>query len=91
MPTRQVAIASSVGLHARPANLFVQEVNKLGLEITIEKEGRPPVNASSLLGVMTLGVKQGEVVTLSAEGEGADEALDHLVAFLEIDHDAPQP
>lgn len=88
MPSREVAIGSSVGLHARPANLFVQEVNKLGLPVTLQKEGSPPVDACSLLGIMTLGVKHGEVVTLAAEGDAADEALDALVEFLTIDHDA---
>ena len=89
MPSREVAIASASGLHARPANLFVQTVNGLGLRVTIQKEGRPPVDARSMLGVMTMGVKHGEVVTLTAEGDGAEAALDRLVAFLEIDHDAP--
>lgn len=88
MPTREVAIASSVGLHARPANLFVQEVTKLGLPVTVQKDGGPAVDARSLLGVMTLGAKFGEVVTLSAEGDGADAVLDQLVEFLKIDHDA---
>lgn len=87
MPTREVAIGSSVGLHARPANLFVQKVTELGLPVTLQKEGRPPVDARSLLGVMTLGVKHGEVVTLAAEGDNADEVLDELVEFLKIDHD----
>ncbi len=88
MATREAVIGSSVGLHARPANLFVQEVTKLGLPVTVQKEGRPPVDARSLLGIMTLGVKGGETVTLAAEGEGAEEALDQLVEFLSIDHDA---
>ena len=87
--SRNVTIASSVGLHARPANLFVQTVNGLGLRVTIQKEGRPPVDARSMLGVMTLGAKHGEVVTLAANGDGAEAALDTLVAFLSIDHDAP--
>ncbi|HHT11745.1 MAG TPA: HPr family phosphocarrier protein [Propionibacterium sp.] len=88
MPSREAFIGSSVGLHARPANLFVQEVTKLDIPVMLQKEGRPPVDARSLLGIMTLGVKGGETVTLSAEGDGADEALDHLVEFLKIDHDA---
>ena len=54
----------------------MQEVNKLGVPVTLQKEGRPPVDARSLLGIMTLGVKHGEVVTLAAEGDGADEARD---------------
>lgn len=89
MPSRDVAIASTVGLHARPANLFVTEVASLGIPVTIAKQGGRAVDARSMLGVMTLGAKHGEVVTLTAEGEGAEAALDRLVAFLSIDHDSP--
>lgn len=72
MATRQVAIASSVGLHARPASLFVQAATATGLPVTIAKEGGNAVDARSILMVMALGAKNGEVVTLSAEGDGAD-------------------
>ena len=88
MPTRKVKVASRVGLHARPASLFVQAVTATGLPVTIAKQGGNPVDARSILGVMALGAKNGEVVTLSAEGDGADAALDSLVALLERDLDA---
>lgn len=88
MPTRDVAIASSVGLHARPASLFVQAATAAGLPITIAKEGGKPVDARSILMVMALGAKHGETVTLSAEGDGADAALDSLVELLSRDLDA---
>ncbi|MDQ7994020.1 MAG: HPr family phosphocarrier protein [Propionicimonas sp.] len=88
MPSRTVAIASSVGLHARPASLFVQAATATGLPVTIAKAGGSPVDARSILMVMALGAKNGEEVTLSAEGEGADEALDGLVALLSRDLDA---
>jgi len=88
MPTRHVAVASSVGLHARPASLFVQAATAAGLPITIAKEGGKPVDARSILMVMALGAKHGETVTLSAEGEGADAALDSLVELLARDLDA---
>ncbi len=88
MATRQVSIASSVGLHARPASLFVQAATATGLPVTIAKEGGNPVDARSILMVMALGAKNGEVVTLVAEGDGADEALDSLVALLSRDLDA---
>ena len=71
MATRQVSIASSVGLHARPASLFVQAATATGLPVTIAKEGGNPVDARSILMVMALGAKNGETVTLSADGEGA--------------------
>lgn len=88
MPTRNVAIASAIGLHARPASLFVQAATAAGVPITIAKEGGKAVNARSILMVMALGAKHGETVTLSAEGEGAEEALDSLVELLSRDLDA---
>lgn len=88
MATRQVSIASSVGLHARPAALFVQEATSTGLPVTIAKEGGDPVDARSILAVMALGAKNGEQVTLEAEGDGADAALDKLVELLSRDLDA---
>ena len=88
MATREVAIGSSVGLHARPASIFVQAATATGLPVTIAKAGGNPVDARSILGVMALGAKNGEIVTLSADGDGADAALDSLVALLERDLDA---
>ena len=88
MATRQVQIASSVGLHARPASLFVQAATATGLAVTIAKEGGNPVDARSILMVMAMGARHGETVTLSAEGDGADAALDSLVELLSRDLDA---
>jgi len=88
MATRTVTIASSVGLHARPASLFVQAAGESGLDIEIGRPGEEAVDATSILGVMALGAKHGEEITLTAEGEGAEEALDSLVALLSRDLDA---
>ena len=88
MATRQVTIASAVGLHARPASLFVQAVTATGLPVTVAKEGGAAVDARSILMVMALGAKFGETVTLAAEGDGAEEALDSLVELLSRDLDA---
>lgn len=87
MLVRKATIASSVGLHARPAALFVQEVIKFDVPVTIAVGDDEPVDADSMISVMSLGAMCGDVVTLVAE-DGAEEALDALVAFLEIDHDA---
>lgn len=87
MATRTATIASGHGLHARPAALFVQAANDSGLDVTIEKDGRD-APAGSILGVISLAVNQGDVVTLTADGDNADAVLDSLVAFLETDHDA---
>ncbi|HOA66277.1 MAG TPA: HPr family phosphocarrier protein [Phycicoccus elongatus] len=88
MAQRTVTIASSVGLHARPAALFVEAVNETGLEVEIGRPGDDAVDASSILGVMALGAKHGEEVVLTADGDGAEEALDGLVALLSRDLDA---
>lgn len=88
MATRKVTIASSVGLHARPAALFVQAASATGVDVEIGREGEELVDATSILGVMALGATHGEEVILSADGEGADEALDSLVELLSRDLDA---
>lgn len=91
MPERHVAIASRVGLHARPAAIFAEAAGALDVEVTIRKENEPAedaMDAASILSIMSLGAGYGEVVVLQADGEGADAALDTLVAVLETDHDA---
>lgn len=88
MASRTTTIASSVGLHARPAALFVQQATESGLDVQIARPGEDPVDATSILGVMTLGAKHGETVELTAGGETADEVLDGLVTLLETDLDA---
>ncbi|GLY32266.1 HPr family phosphocarrier protein [Kineosporia sp. NBRC 101731] len=88
MPARQVVIGSSVGLHARPASLFTQAAAQAAVPVTIAREGGDPVDARSILLVLSLGVKHGETVTLAAEGEGADPALDDLASLLAQDLDA---
>jgi len=88
MPTRTVTVASKVGLHARPAATFTRAVAGSGLPVTIGVAGKDPVDAASVLAVMTLGVQYGQEVTLHAEGDGATATLNELVALLATDHDA---
>lgn len=88
MSERQVTIGSKVGLHARPASLFAKAVKNTGVPVKIAKNGQAPVNAASLLSLLTLGAEFGEQVTLSAEGEGSEAALDELAAMLGSELDA---
>jgi len=87
MPERTVTVASSVGLHARPASLFAQAAAKAGVPVTLTSSKGKSVNAASILGVLSLGIGHGEEVTLAAEGENADAALDSLVELLNTDLD----
>ena len=91
MPERTAVIASRVGLHARPAGIFVAAVGELPPAVTIAMAGEPAedaMDASSSLSIMSLGASNGDTVVLRAEGAGADEALDALVRILEADLDA---
>jgi len=88
MPERTVTIASSVGLHARPASLFSQAAGKSGAKVTLTSPAGKSVNAASILGVLSLGIGHGDEVVLAAEGDDADAALDELATLLETDLDA---
>ena len=87
MAERTVTVASSVGLHARPASLFAQAAAKAGVPVQLTSAAGKSVNAASILGVLSLGISHGEEVTLSADGEGADAALDTLAELLGTDLD----
>jgi phosphocarrier protein HPr len=89
MPERRVVVGSKVGLHARPAALFVQAAAKQPVKVTIAKDGRDPVDARSILAVLALDVRGGEEVVLAtADAEGAEAALEELATVVATDHDA---
>jgi phosphocarrier protein HPr len=87
VPERKVKVGSSVGLHARPATIFTQAAAKQPVKVTIAKSDGNAVDARSVLFVLGLDVRSGEEVTLAAEGDGADTALDELEALLQRDLD----
>lgn len=84
MAERTVTVASAHGLHARPASLFAQAAANAGVPVTVAK-GDKEVNAASILSVISLGVNQGDEVTLKSED---DKVVDELATMLETDHDA---
>ncbi len=87
MKEAKVVVDNKVGLHARPASLFVQEAAKYASEINVHcqdpetKEDRD-ANAKSILGILTLGVFQGTEITITANGEDEEDAVDALVALV---------
>lgn len=90
MPTRTVIVGSASGLHARPAALFVAAATAQPVVVKISVSGRPGVPAHSMLSVLSLGARCGTVVTLEADGEGAEGALDTLADLLARDLDAEE-
>lgn len=87
MPTRTVTVASSHGLHARPAAVFTQAAAAAGVPVHVAKAGRT-VNAASILGIISLGINHGDEVLLTVDGDDADGVLDQLTTLLTTDHDA---
>ncbi|MGL6294190.1 HPr family phosphocarrier protein [Eubacterium aggregans] len=73
-------ITDPAGIHARPAGLLVKQAQPYASEVTICKEDRQ-ANAKSMLSIMGLGVKNGEVVTVRAEGADEDSVVAELEAF----------
>ncbi len=88
MAERTVELASTHGLHARPATIFTQAVAKTGVPVQIAKAGGKPVNAASILGVISLGIEQGDTLTLVSDDPSADAVLDELVTLLASNLDA---
>ena len=86
---REVIVGSRIGLHARPAALFVKAATEQQVKITIRKGDGPPVDARSILRVLALGAKNGETVILEADGDGAAEALEVVATVVAEDHDDP--
>ena len=88
MASRDVVVGSRIGLHGRPAAMVVKAAAAQPITIKIGKGDRPPVNASSIIAVLALGAHGGDTVTISAEGDGAEAALDALASLLVQDLDA---
>jgi phosphocarrier protein len=82
MVEKTVLISNPSGLHARPASLLVKEAGNFKSSIKLVKNGKE-VDAKSLLGVMSLAAKQNDSITVRAEGEDAQAAVDKLASFLE--------
>ena len=85
MYKRQTTIVNPTGLHARPASDFVSTAKKLSSKISITdlNASNQPVNAKSILILLSLGLGQGTAIEISADGTDETEAVDSLVALIE--------
>lgn len=80
MKTFTYIIKDEVGIHARPAGLLAKAAKEFSSEILIEKGGKQ-VNATKLMMLMGLGVKQGETVTVTINGEDEEAAAKAMEEF----------
>ena len=84
MYSKEILVRCESGLHNKQATYFVQKANEFNSMIWLESGSRK-MNAKSLLGIMSLGIITGAVVTLSAVGSDAEAAVNALEVLLQRD------
>lgn len=82
MPSRTVDVLNKRGLHARASAKFVTLASAQPAAVEVEKDGSK-VCGTSIMGLMMLGAAMGDRITISAEGEGAEEAVAALADLVE--------
>jgi phosphotransferase system HPr (HPr) family protein len=82
MVSATIEVTNSIGFHARPASLLIDTAKRFSSTVTITK-GERTVGMDSLVALMKLQVKQGDMVTLAAEGADEDAVLNSLVHLIE--------
>jgi len=78
---KELVIINKLGIHARPAAMFVKIANQFACDLVVEKDGEQ-VNGKSIMGLMMLAAGPGSRVIIYAEGEDAAEAIHELEALL---------
>ncbi len=75
--TRDFTVINKLGIHARPAAMFVKVASKFQSNITVEKDGEQ-INGKSIMGLMMLAAGKGSTLKVSAEGPDATEAVEAI-------------
>lgn len=79
---KEIKFRYKTGLHARPAAEFVKRAEKFNSKVFIILNERE-INAKSIMGVMSLGIGQDDIITIKAIGNDSQEAVDSLIKFIE--------
>ena len=80
--SRELVVTNKMGIHARPAAMFVKVASKFDADVFVEKDGER-VNGKSIMGLMMLAAAEGSVISVSAEGEKAETALEKLAELVD--------
>ncbi len=80
--TKDFTVSNKLGMHARPAAMFVKTANRFQCDIFVEKDGEK-VNGKSIMGLMMLAAGPGSTLTVHAEGQDASQALAELEVLLQ--------
>ena len=79
--SKELTVVNKLGIHARPASMFVRTANRFGCEIFVEKDGEK-VNGKSIMGLMMLAAGPGSKLTIHAEGDDAAKAVTEIEELL---------
>ena len=79
--TKELIVVNKLGIHARPAAMFVKTANRFTCDIHVEKDGET-VNGKSIMGLMMLAAGPGCKLTVSADGPDAGKAIRELEDLL---------
>ncbi|MFP4152861.1 MAG: HPr family phosphocarrier protein [Alkalispirochaeta sp.] len=82
MIKKDVVVKNRAGIHARPAALIVQTASQFSSQIEF-KNDHETINAKSIMGIITLGASYNSTITISADGEDEEQAVDRLVELFE--------
>ena len=80
--TREMVVTNKLGMHARPAAMFVKTANRFDCEVFVEKDGEK-VNGKSIMGLMMLAAGPGSKLTVEATGPDAKAAVAEIEALIE--------
>jgi phosphocarrier protein HPr len=79
---KEIMIINRLGLHARPAAMFVRIASRYRSEVWVEKEGEQ-INGKSIMGLMMLAAGQGSKLTIRCEGADADKVMEELEELIQ--------
>jgi phosphocarrier protein HPr len=79
--TKELTVVNKLGIHARPAAMFVKTANRFASEIFVEKDGEK-INGKSIMGLMMLALGPGSKLTLHVRGADAQAAINELEALV---------
>ena len=80
--SKELLVQNKMGIHARPAAMIVRIANTYKGEVWVDKDDEQ-VNGKSIMGVMMLAAEQGAQITVKAEGEDAEAAVEALFVLLQ--------
>jgi phosphocarrier protein len=79
--TKDMQVCNKLGIHARPAAMFVKTANRFSCDIFVEKDGEK-VNGKSIMGLMMLAAGPGSKLTVHANGQDASQAIAELETLM---------